>query len=69
MQIVFTKHAKDRLKKRKITEEEIIEVIKFPEKLMKKKELYYTQKNIQRANIEVVFEKDRYIEHCVICST
>ena len=62
MQIIFTEHAKERLKKRKITKEEIIEAIKFPEKAIKKKGLYYAQKNIQRANIEVVYEKDKYIK-------
>lgn len=62
MKIVFTEHAKERLNKRKITEEEVIEAIKFSEKAVKKKGLYYVQKNIQRANIEIVYEKDKYIK-------
>ena len=62
MEIIFTEHAKERLKKRKITKEEITEAIKFPEKVTKKKGLYYAQKNIQRANIEIVYQKDKYIK-------
>lgn len=62
MEVIFTEHAKERMKKRKITEEEVKEVIKYPEKTDKQERLYYVQKNIQRANIEVVFEKDKYIK-------
>ena len=62
MEIIFTEHAKDRLLKRKISEEEIKEAIKYPDKITKKKGKYYVQKNIQRANIEIVYEKDKYIK-------
>ena len=37
MEIVFTEHAKDRIKKRKITEDEVINAIKYPNKIEKKK--------------------------------
>lgn len=62
MEIIFTKHALFRMKKRKITEDEIIQAIKFPEKTSKKEGKFYVQKNIDRANIEVVYEKDKYIK-------
>ena len=62
MRVVFTEHAKDRLKKRKISEEEVIQAIKYPDKLSKKKGKYYVQKNIVRANIEIVYEKENYIK-------
>ncbi|MBM3234576.1 DUF4258 domain-containing protein [Candidatus Pacearchaeota archaeon] len=62
MDIVFTEHAKERMKKRKISEEEVKEVIKYPEKTEKQEGLYYAKKNIQRANIEVVYTKDKYIK-------
>ncbi len=62
MDIVFTEHAKERMLKRKITEEEVKEAIKYPDKIIKKKGNYCVQKNIQRANIEVVYEKDKYIK-------
>ncbi|MBI2045729.1 DUF4258 domain-containing protein [Candidatus Pacearchaeota archaeon] len=44
MKIVFTEHAKDRMKKRKISEEEVIEAIKYPDKLSKKEGKYYAKK-------------------------
>ncbi len=62
MEIIFTQHAKDRMFKRKITKEEIINAIKYPEKTLKRQGKYYAQKNIGRANIEVVYEKDKYIK-------
>ncbi|RLG16342.1 hypothetical protein DRN69_01050 [Candidatus Pacearchaeota archaeon] len=62
MNIVFTEHAKERIKRRKITEDEIINTIKYPEKLDKNKQKYYAQKNIGRGRIEVVYEKDKYIK-------
>jgi hypothetical protein len=62
MEIVFTEHAKERMKKRGITEDEIIQAIKNPEKTKKAGGNYYVQKNIGRANIEVVYEKDKYIK-------
>ncbi|MFQ5531459.1 MAG: DUF4258 domain-containing protein [Candidatus Nanoarchaeia archaeon] len=61
MNIVFTEHVKDRMKKRKITEDEIINTIKFPDKTRKIHKEYFAQKNIGRATIEVVYEKDNYI--------
>ena len=62
MKIVFTLHAKDRMKKRKISEEEIILTIKNPDKTYKREDKYYSSKNIGRAIIEVVYEKDKYIK-------
>ncbi len=49
------------MKKRKISEDEIIHSIKNPNKTLKKNKKYYAQKNIGRATIEVVYEKDKYI--------
>ena len=62
MKIVFTEHAKDRMKKRKISEEEVIDAIMHPDKLLKKEGKYYAKKNILRANIEAVYEKENYIK-------
>ena len=61
MEIVFTLHAKNRLKKREISEDEVINTIKYPENTYKREGKYYAQKNIGRGNIEVVYEKDNYI--------
>ncbi|MBI2629257.1 DUF4258 domain-containing protein [Candidatus Pacearchaeota archaeon] len=62
MEIVFTEHSKERMQIRKITEEEINEAIKYPEEVRKKEGKYYARKNIGRANIEVVYEKEKYIK-------
>ena len=62
MEIVFTEHAEYRIKKRKITKDEIINTIKYPEKTNKIGEIYYFQKDIGRGKIEVVYEKDKYIK-------
>jgi len=62
MEIIFTKHALLRMKKRKITKDEIINSIKHPENTSKKEGKFYIQKNIDRANIEIVYEKDKYIK-------
>jgi hypothetical protein len=62
MEIIFTEHAEERIKKRKITKEEILEAIKYPDNLRKEENKYYLQKNLVRAKIEIVYEKsDNYI--------
>jgi len=62
MQIIFTEHAKERLKKRKITKEEVELALKSPDKTRKEGGKYLAEKNIGRAKIEVVYEKDKYIK-------
>jgi hypothetical protein len=62
MEIVFTEHAKERMKKRGITEDEVIQAIKNPDNTKKQGGNYYVQKNIGRAKIEVAYEKDKYIK-------
>lgn len=57
MELIFTAHAERRLKKRKLTKEEIRDAIKYPSKVIKKHELYYFQKTLQRGKVEVVCEK------------
>ncbi len=61
MQIIFTNHAISRLKKRKITLEEAELAIKNPDNTRKEEGKYLSIKNIGRAKIEVVYEKDKYI--------
>jgi len=61
MDIVFTDHAKNRIKKRKIKEEEIIKAINNPDKMYKSEGKYYIQKDIGRGKIEIVYQKDKYI--------
>ena len=60
--IVFTNHAKKRMKKKHILEEEAIATIHYPETTKKIEGKYYAQKHIGRGKIEVVFEKETYIK-------
>ena len=57
MKITFTKHSEDRLLKRKILKEEIIEIIKKPDKIIKKYGKYCYQKRLERGKIEICCEK------------
>ncbi len=57
MNIVFTSHAEDRINIRKITKEEVIEAIFYPEKITKKYEKYYFTKKLQKGTIEVCCER------------
>jgi len=63
MEVIFTEHAKQKLEKRKIIEDEAINTIKYPEKLYKREGKYYAQKDIVRGKIEVIYTKeDKYIK-------
>ncbi len=62
MEIKFTNHARERLKKRGISEEDVIETVNNAENTNKRGGKYYAQKNIGRGKIEVVYEKDKYIK-------
>ena len=62
MNVVFTEHLKERLRKRKISEDEVIQTIKSPERLTKEEDKYYAKKNIGRGIIEVVYERENYIK-------
>ena len=62
MKYKFTIHAEQRRKKRNVTKEEIIETIRYPDRVLKKHNKYYVQKNIGRGKIEVVYNKtEKYI--------
>ena len=61
MEIIFTRHAEYRIKKRKILEQEVIEAIKYPDNTIKKHNRYYFQKILERGTIEVSCEKTERI--------
>ena len=61
MNIIFTKHAKDRMKKRNISEDEVINTIQYPEKTQKIDDIYYVQKNLVRFVLKVVYTRENYI--------
>lgn len=62
MHIEFTKHARDRMKKRNISEDEVINTIKFPEKTEKVGNVYYVQKHLGRFMLRVVYIREKYIK-------
>jgi len=61
MDIVLTDHAKKRIKKRKISIDEVIDAIENPDKVIKFEGKFYAQKDIKRGKIEIIYEKDKYI--------
>ncbi len=58
MEITFTVHALARLKEREISQELVIEVIRFSDNIIKKHGKYYYQKSFHQGTIEVVVEKE-----------
>ena len=62
MEIIFTEHAKFQMNRRHIYKEDVVNTIKYPKKTYKVKGNYYSQKDIGRGKIEVVYEKDKYIK-------
>ena len=57
MEIIFTRHAKNQIKERKISKEEIMEAIKYPTRIIKKHDKYYYQKKLERGIVEIPCEK------------
>jgi len=66
--IDFTNHAKEQMKERNISEDEVINTIKYPEETSKDGKVYYARKNIGRANIEVVYTRENYIKVITVYS-
>lgn len=57
MKIIFTSHAENRIKQRKLSNEDVFETINRPDVTIKKHEKYYFQKKVCQGIIEVVCEK------------
>ncbi len=57
MDILFTSHAEYRVKKRKLTKQEVLDAIKSPDKIIKKHGKYYYQKKLDRGTVEIVTER------------
>lgn len=57
MNIVFTHHALDQMKRRKIILDEVIEAIKYPDIIQKKHGKYFYNKKLNRGIIEVCCER------------
>lgn len=62
MNIVFTKHAREQMKERSISEDEVINTLTYPESTQKIDDLYYARKRTNQGIIEVVYEKQNYIK-------
>ena len=62
MNIIFTKHAKDQMQERNISEDEVINTLKYPEKTQKIDDVYYATKNLGRFTLEVVYIRENYIK-------
>ena len=57
MRVIFTLHALEKMERREIFEEEVFQVIRYPEKIKKRYGLYYFQKKLQRGLLEVCCER------------
>lgn len=57
MQIELTEHARARLEKRHILDHELIDALKYPERILKKHGKYYYQKTLQGGLVELVCER------------
>jgi len=62
MNIQFTRHAREQMKERGISEDEVINTIKYPEKTDKIHNKYYVQKKTIQGKIEVVYVREKYIK-------
>ncbi len=62
MNIQFTRHSKDQMKERGISEDEVTNTIKYPEKIEKANNRYYVQKKTTNNKIEVVYVIENYIK-------
>ena len=62
MEIILTRHAKDQMKERGISEDEVINTIKYPEKTLKTTDRYLAQKKVSIGTIEVVYIREKYIK-------
>ena len=57
MDVIFTGHAEKRIIARKVTKQEVVDAVRFPDKIIKKHGKYYYQKRLSRGVIEIVAER------------
>jgi hypothetical protein len=62
MIIIYTYHAKQQIKKRKILKIWVEETIKFPDKIKSNKNRHYVIKKLNSKVLKVVFVKEKYIK-------
>ncbi len=61
MDIIFTLHARERMERRGMLQEEVLDAIKRPDKTRKVEGTYYFQKKLDRGVIEVCCGKTEKI--------
>ncbi|MBU0979181.1 MAG: DUF4258 domain-containing protein [Nanoarchaeota archaeon] len=57
MRIIITKHARNRIIRRKIQEYEVVEALNYPEQIKKRHGRYLFQKKLERGTIEACCER------------
>ncbi|MDP2672652.1 MAG: DUF4258 domain-containing protein [Nanoarchaeota archaeon] len=63
MKIIFTKHAEEQMKERKIEKLLVEETIKYADKTRKEgKNKYYARRKINGFTLEVVYTRENYIK-------
>ncbi|MBI4148094.1 DUF4258 domain-containing protein [Candidatus Woesearchaeota archaeon] len=68
MKIVFTEHAMDRIRRRKILEQEVFDAVHFPDMIIKRFGKYNYTKKLARGTIEVICaQTETHIKVVTIC--
>lgn len=62
MEFVYTLHAEDQMKERKIHKIWVEDAITFPDKTERKENKYYVIKKLNGRTIKVVYVKENYIK-------
>lgn len=57
MKIIFTLHSEIQLEERGILKQDVIDSIKYPDRIIKKYNKYYYQKRLEMGEIEIVCER------------
>ena len=56
MRINYTRHAREQMAERNISEQDVIDAIKMPDRITKEHGKYYASKNIGLGTIEAAYE-------------
>ncbi|MFC1648697.1 DUF4258 domain-containing protein [Nanoarchaeota archaeon] len=57
MKVSLSAHAKKRMKLRRITEDDVLQAIRYPRKTRKKYGLYYIEYELPHGSIELVYDR------------
>ena len=62
MEIIFSFHAKEQIKERKIQLVWAEETIKYPDEIIKENNKYYAIKKLNGKTLKIIYIKERYIK-------